>query len=342
MPGPPQCARHHQSPAANGVLLLADMLASGMREAVTYGCVTASRHSRRYWSRLYPADRHSHQRLRSLCRLCNRSTRKHGSHLCPVFLRAVDIRNQLQSVRRVTRSISNRCLVQFLTNKARLDIVGAGRLDRCSRDHHAGRCAGAISIQRNNRRASDHSIVRSLVGELRICTAGARRWLGEPDLCNNFVWLQRSLEQILEEIISLNSAYAIRPFRHNIGPQCQHHTRRIGSGIRVSNAAAESAPVTHLLVSDHRRSLGQQGEIVLDDIRTLNVHIPRHRTYSARSILLPDIERPLTLPRSIRCPGCARRNFIVGNRLCPPASNLASSPYCCRSAIASSTVVAGW
>jgi len=114
-------------------------------------------HSRRYWSRLYPADRHSHQRLRSLCRLCNRSTRKHGSHLCPVFLRAVDIRNQLQSVRRVTRSISNRCLVQFLTNKARLDIVGAGRLDRCSRDHHAGRCAGAISIQRNNRRASIRS-----------------------------------------------------------------------------------------------------------------------------------------------------------------------------------------
>src|SRR5258708_37338226 len=94
---------------------------------------------------------------------------------------------------------------------------------------------------------------------------------------------------MLEEIVSLNGGYAILPFRHNIGPQCQHHTRRIGSGVRVSNAAAESAPVTHLLVSNRRRSLRQQGEISLDDIRTLNVHVPRHRTYSNRSIHLPDI-----------------------------------------------------
>src|SRR5260370_1113407 len=91
MPGPPQCARHHQTPAANGVLLLADMLANAMREAVTYGCVTASR---------IPAGigLASTQRLRSLCRLCNRSTCKHRSHLCPVFLRAVDIRNQMAAV----------------------------------------------------------------------------------------------------------------------------------------------------------------------------------------------------------------------------------------------------
>src|SRR5918999_5409427 len=33
--------------------------------------------------------------------------------------------------------------------------------------------------------------------------------------------------------------------------------------------------------------------------------------------------------------GRATRNFIIGTRLCPPAKSLASSPCCCKSAIAS-------
>ena len=35
--------------------------------------------------------------------------------------------------------------------------------------------------------------------------------------------------------------------------------------------------------------------------------------------------RPFTLPRSMRCLGWARRSFIIGIRLWPPASSLASS-----------------
>src|SRR5205823_15028551 len=41
------------------------------------------------------------------------------------------------------------------------------------------------------------------------------------------------------------------------------------------------------------------------------------------SSLIP--ARPLILPRSIRCLGWARRSFIIGMRLWPPASSLASS-----------------
>jgi hypothetical protein len=38
---------------------------------------------------------------------------------------------------------------------------------------------------------------------------------------------------------------------------------------------------------------------------------------------------------SINMLGCAKRSFINGMRLCPPAKNLASSPYCPTSEIAS-------
>src|SRR5271170_3500280 len=41
---------------------------------------------------------------------------------------------------------------------------------------------------------------------------------------------------------------------------------------------------------------------------------------------------------SMRYPGLASLNFIMGIRLCPPLKILASSPYCCRKAIASGTV----
>jgi hypothetical protein len=34
---------------------------------------------------------------------------------------------------------------------------------------------------------------------------------------------------------------------------------------------------------------------------------------------------PVTFRRSMRFLGCARRSFIIGTRLCPPASSLASS-----------------
>src|SRR6266478_3630251 len=51
---------------------------------------------------------------------------------------------------------------------------------------------------------------------------------------------------------------------------------------------------------------------------------------------------PDTLPRSIKCLGWARRSFIAGSRLCPPASSLASSLYLARRSTASFTVPALW
>src|SRR5579883_1265161 len=47
-------------------------------------------------------------------------------------------------------------------------------------------------------------------------------------------------------------------------------------------------------------------------------------------------ERPGMRPISTSRLGVARRNFIIGSRLCPPARILASS-FCCSSPIASST-----
>src|SRR5450631_2139189 len=43
---------------------------------------------------------------------------------------------------------------------------------------------------------------------------------------------------------------------------------------------------------------------------------------------------------SIRCSGCARRSFIMGSRLWPPAMMRASDPSRWRDAIAHSTLVA--
>ena len=45
------------------------------------------------------------------------------------------------------------------------------------------------------------------------------------------------------------------------------------------------------------------------------------------------------LPRSIKCPGWAKRIFIIGSRLWPPASNLASSPNCLSKPSASGMVL---
>src|SRR6266704_2496142 len=58
------------------------------------------------------------------------------------------------------------------------------------------------------------------------------------------------------------------------------------------------------------------------------------------SSLIP--ESPETFRRSTRCLGWARRSFIAGSRLCPPASSLASSLYLARRSTASFTVPALW
>src|SRR5262250_2520961 len=51
---------------------------------------------------------------------------------------------------------------------------------------------------------------------------------------------------------------------------------------------------------------------------------------------------PVTLPMSIRCLGWARRSFMAGSRLWPPARSLASSLYLPRRSSASLTVEALW
>ena len=43
---------------------------------------------------------------------------------------------------------------------------------------------------------------------------------------------------------------------------------------------------------------------------------------------------------SIRCSGFARRSFIIGSRLCPPAMIRASEPSRCSASMAPSTLVA--
>src|SRR5438034_2061241 len=52
--------------------------------------------------------------------------------------------------------------------------------------------------------------------------------------------------------------------------------------------------------------------------------------------------RPETFPMSMRCLGCARRSFMAGSRLWPPARSLASSLYWPRRSSASLTVEALW
>src|SRR5215468_11221222 len=51
---------------------------------------------------------------------------------------------------------------------------------------------------------------------------------------------------------------------------------------------------------------------------------------------------PVILPMSIRCLGWARRSFMAGSRLWPPAKSLASSLYLPRRSSASLTVEALW
>src|SRR5262245_44031831 len=63
-------------------------------------------------------------------------------------------------------------------------------------------------------------------------------------------------------------------------------------------------------------------------------------TMAPPSSLMP--LRPGTLRRSMRCLGCARRSFIIGTRLWPPARSLASSPSRPRRPSASCTLVGAW
>src|SRR6266702_3194609 len=123
------------------------------------------------------------------------------------------------------------------------------------------------------------------------------RWCGETDLGDNLIRLQRSLHQIHKEIVSLDRTHTTRSFRHNISLQRQYHTRRISGRVRVRNTTANSTHVAYLLIANEIYSLCQQSEILLDQIRTLNIHIPRHRANGDRITIVSNIGETTNLAK---------------------------------------------
>ncbi len=124
------------------------------------------------------------------------------------------------------------------------------------------------------------------------------RWFRETDLGDNLIRLQRSLHQIHKEVISRNGSHTTWPFRHNISLQRQYHTRRICGGIGVCHATTDGTHVPYLLIANEIYSLWQHIKILFDQIRTLNIHILRHRANGDRITFIADI-REATDPAKI-------------------------------------------
>ena len=113
----------------------------------------------------------------------------------------------------------------------------------------------------------------------------------QTDLGENFIRLQCSLHHIHKEVISLYGTHPIWPFRHNIGLQCQYHSRSICGRVRVCNTSADSTPVAYLLIANQIYSLWQQGKMLLDKIRSLDIHISCHRAYGNRITIVANIRQ---------------------------------------------------
>ena len=163
------------------------------------------------------------------------------------------------------------------------------------------------------------------------------------------IWVRISFSAELRRVqaeevaVGLDHALALGPVEHERGVQRQHQRGLVVRRIAVRDVAADGSLVAHLRIGDPAGALDQQRNLLGQQ---LGVAAGRSRWSSRRcGSRCPPREMPRSSairPRSIRWPGSAKRSFIIGSRLWPPASSLASGPSSPSSLSASATERGAW
>ncbi len=86
-------------------------------------------------------------------------------------------------------SVFNDICGKFLADKSGFYAAGSCGFQGRACNHDAGRCAGAIVVERDNRGAASDRVVRSLIRQLRIRTTGVGWWNSETKLGDDFIRL---------------------------------------------------------------------------------------------------------------------------------------------------------
>ena len=127
--------------------------------------------------------------------------------------------------------------------------------------------------------------------------------------------------------VGLDHALALRARQHERRVQREHQRRVVVARIAVRDVAADRALVAHLRIGDPARALDQQRHLLGQQLR---IAADRARWSWRRC---GSRCRPARCRAARRCGrgrsgarGCAKRSFIIGSRLWPPASSLASGP----------------
>ena len=186
------------------------------------------------------------------------------------------------------------------------DAIGAGAGHR---DPHPARGLGD--------KDADQREARGRVAEFHIGRLLRDR---KADLGDDLAGAERGLEQALEEVLRGDLALVGDDGR----AQRQGRRRIIGGRIVIGDRAADRAAIAHRRIADALGERGQGGNRLMDRGAGRDLGMARHRADDDRVALAADAGELGDLPRSMIALGEARRCFIVGSSVWPPASSLAS------------------
>ncbi len=182
----------------------------------------------------------------------------------------------LNAISSVRRGLGECLGIERLALERRFHRAGTICLGRNAGHAHSHGLALAGAIKRKIHSHSDHGKSRSGVAHLHIALSHAAFGRGKTDFLQHLARLQRGSEQIDKKIVQLNHALTFAADGDNLRAHRQHRRRPVRSRIRMGQAAADSALVTHLHVAKMGRSFGQQRASMAQQVGSLNLEVRGH------------------------------------------------------------------
>src|SRR5258708_35630482 len=118
---------------------------------------------------------------------------------------------------------------------------------------------------------------------------------GKTYFTQNFAGLQRGGQQIDEELVRFDYAFAFGPIYYYLCVQRENRGWPIGSGIGVRQASSDGAFIADLNVAQVRRCFGQQWANAAKQVRRLNLIVRGHRTNANLSAFFADVRQDFKL-----------------------------------------------
>src|SRR4029078_9900916 len=146
----------------------------------------------------------------------------------------------------------------------------------------------------------------STVKAYQLGKANARGLVGSRNTygCNHFLRAQGGFEQALEKSVGIYFALSARACDVDLAAECQQASRQFGRRIRKSDGHAEGDAVASCRMTDMRHRKRDQGCMLCDHIRMLNLSVTRQRADLDVLALLGDAVEVLDavdVDQQIRC-----------------------------------------